>query len=69
MKRTVRRTTTERVEQVITAEELRQILLLPVGTKLTIDVPSGGDYSGCTLGVDEVGGITAIYTITTESGK
>lgn len=48
----------------LSRNELIALLKLPKDAALTFRVPGGGDYSNCTLSVDDVGGLKVEWRIT-----
>lgn len=66
MKHKVDHITRSEHEVLVTSEDLLKWLRRKEGVednaKMTITVPSGGDYGGQTLDLDEVGGITVTWT-------
>lgn len=57
-------TTTTAHTGIIPAQGLREMLGLPDGARLFVDVPSGGDYSGCRLSLGDDVQLQAQWEVT-----
>ena len=69
MKMNVETTTTVKTTITLNAKDIREKFKLPTDAKVSFNVPTGGDYSGCQLNLDREGCIEIEYETSTSTNE